>query len=346
MSTRISTSQYIQGFIGQVYDTRNKLEQVRGEISSGIKVSNPSDDPGRSGTIVNLQAVSQRVDKHLQRVGAAKDLLQIQEQTVNSSNDVLIRAQELAAQAANGTYTPEVRAQMSEEIFQLREQLVSLANTKHNGVYIYGGTDDGDQPFDANSTFYPTPATGNPLARLHYQLDSAVTSPGQDDTRNVRISDTESIRINTPARDVFYDAINAVERLGRAMAGFRTDLIDADSDGVIDDPNPAGTHLAYTFPGDTNLQVQAIRDAINSINAAKRSNIETELSSIGARTNRLDQTESILATLKENTEVARSSIQDTDIFEASSKFSNLQTTLEALLASGSRISSLSLLDYI
>lgn len=347
MPSRVSSGQYLNGFISQIYDVRNKLDETRNQISSGRKVYNPSDDPGRSGTIVNLQNLSQRIDRHLERVVTARNYLTTQEQVVSSSNEVLIRAEELATQAANGTYSAEVRRQIGEEVFQLRDQLVALANTKHSGVYIYGGLDDGDTPFDANAAFYPTPAPGvNAAANTHYQLDSAVTFPGQDDTRTVRISDTESIRINTPAGDVFLDAVNSLERLGRALQGVRTDLVDADGDGAIDDPDPAGTHTAYTFPADYNLQTQAIRDALNSIQSARVNDIDTEISSIGARTNRLDQTEQILNTLKQNTEVSRASIQDADIFEASANFANLQTSLEALLSSGSRISSLSLLDYL
>ncbi|MCB0325303.1 MAG: hypothetical protein KDD69_17090, partial [Bdellovibrionales bacterium] len=68
--------------------------------------------------------------------------------------------------------------------------------------------------------------------------------------------------------------------------------------------------------------------------------------SIGARMNRLDQTKQILDTLKISTEKSRASIQESDPFEAASRFAQLQTGLEALLASGSRINSLSLLNFI
>ncbi len=347
MAARVSTGQYLNGFVNQIFDVRSRLETTRNQISTGVKVNTPSDDPGRSGTIVNLQNLSQRIDRHADRVVTARIYLETQEQVVTSANDVLIRAEELATQAANETYTRESRKQIGAEIFQLRDQLASLANTKSYGVYIYGGLDDGDTPFDAQPAFYPTPAIGqNPSANTHYQLDSVVASPGQDTTRSVRISDTESIRINTAAKDVFLDAINALERLGRALEGSRTDLIDADGDGAIDDPDPAGTHLDYTFPGDYSVQSADIRAALNAIQSARSNNLETELSSIGARTNRLNQTEEILATLKDHTETSRAAIQDADIFEASASFTNLQTSLEALLSSGSRISNLSLLDYL
>ncbi|HMO16572.1 MAG TPA: flagellar hook-associated protein FlgL [Oligoflexia bacterium] len=344
MSTRVSTGQYIGAFINQLNSTRNDLESVRRQLSSGLKVVNPSDDPGRSGTILNLQSVLQRIQSHQQRVTFATNYIEAQENAVSTANEVLMRVQELGTQAANGTYSVEVRRQIADEVYQLRDQLAGLANTSFQGVYVYGGFNDSSPPFNENATFYPTPlGTVYPQARSHFELSTAL---GQNSTRAVQISDTESIRVNTAARDVFLDAINAVERLGRALAGARTDLIDADGDGSIDDPDPAGTHLPWNLPDEYDLQSAAIRDALNAIKSARVNNIETELSSIGARVNRLQQTNQILDTLKLNAEKSRSSIQDADIFEASTQFANLQSSLEALLASGARITSLSLLDFI
>lgn len=347
MATRVSTGQYIDSFTNQINKSRVRLDVTRNQLSSGLRVFNPSDDPGRSGTILNLQSVLQRIDGHQKRISLVKNSLETQEGIVSSANDIMIRAQELATQAANGTYTVEVRRQIADEIFQLRDQLVGLANSQYQGVYLYGGLSEGDAPFDVNNTFFPTP-TGStyPAANQHYVLDPVATNPGQDTTRTISISDTETIRINSTARSVFLDSVNAIERLGRALVGVRTDLIDADADGAIDDPDPAGTHTAFTFPAEYGLQTQEILASLNAIQSARVNNIETELSSIGARVNRIDQTKQILDTLKLNTESSRATIQDTDIFEASSQFANLQTSLEALLASGSRIASLSLLDYI
>jgi flagellar hook-associated protein 3 FlgL len=344
MSVRVSTGQYIGSFINQINTTRNQLENTRQQISSGYKIINPSDDAGRSATILDLRSLHQRIEAHQSRVNLATNYIQVQENAVSNANDVLIRVQELATQAANGTVSHEVRRQMADEIYQLRDQLISFANTKYQGGYIYGGYNDSTPPFTFDNAFYPTPAGDvYPTARSSHTL---AAGPGQNSTRDVQISDNESIRITSTARNVFYDAIVAVETLGRAMAGARTDLIDTTGNGTPDSPDPAGTHLPWDLPDEYELQSQAIRESLDRLKSARVNNIETELSSIGARVNRLEQTSSILETLKLNTELSRSSIQDVDIFEVSSQFANLQSSLEALLASGSRITSLSLLDFI
>ncbi len=343
-TTRVSSNQYVGSFISQINQNKSQLEEVRRQISSGLKIARPSDDAGRSATVLNLQSVAQRIEEHQRRIALATNYIEMQENAVSNANEVLMRVQELATQAANGTISHDVRRQLADEVYQLRDQLVSFANTKYQGNYIYGGLNDSVEPFQLNATFYPTPGPGvYPEANGHFVLQNG---PGQNSTKNVQISDTENIRFTSTAQDVFLNALNAVEFLGRALTGVRTDLIDTDGDAIPDSPDPMGTHLPWNLPDEYELQTQAIRQSIDMIRSARVNNIETELSNIGARVNRLEQTNQILDTLKLNTELSRSSVQDIDIFEVSSRFSNLQTSLEALLASGAQISRLSLLDYI
>ncbi len=346
MVNRITNSQVTQTFIDQMFRTRAQLEDTRGELTTGLKVSDPSDDPGRAGTIASLLSTLQQIDGHQQRIGTSLDMLGIQENALTSANEIVVRAKEIAAQAANSSVSPEVRRTMAEEVFQLRDALVSLANTRYQGMYVYGGLDDDDPPVDANSSFYTNPpaASPAPAAKIHYSFDAASSNPGQDQTRSVQISNTDSIRINTPGQQVFGDAINNLERLGRALAGYQTNLVDSDGDTEVDDPD--GTGAAYTFPADAAQQLSDIQATIDAIENARANDLEPEISSIGARSARLQQAQTILASLKETTEQARSRIQDADFAESASKFANLQTALQALLASGAKINNLSLLDYL
>lgn len=344
MASRVSTNQYLGTFVSQINNNKSQLEVVRQQITSGIKIAAPSDDSGRSSTIVDLQSLLQRIQAHQQRVKLSTNYIEVQENALMNANEVMIRAQEIATQAANGSIAADVRAQLADTVYQLRDQLVSFANTKYQGGYIYGGYNDSVEPYQLNNTFYPTPAAGEyPAANGSFVLQNG---PGQNSTRDVQISDNESIRITSTARDIFSDAITSLEVLGRALAGSRTDLIDTNGDGTPDSPDPGGTHLAWNLPDEYELQTQAIREALDMIGKARVNNIETEISSIGARVNRLEQTNQILDTLKLNTDSSRGAIQDIDIFEVANQFAHLQTSLQALLSSGAQISKLSLLDYI
>lgn len=351
MTFRVTNIGTTNAFIEQILNTRRDLEESREEISSGYKILDASDDPGRAGTVASLIATSQRIDRHSDRITFATSYLEAQEGAVQSANNVMIRLQELAEQAANDTNTQDVREQIADEVFQLRDALGSIANTKYQDLHVFGGLKDTTEPVTKTENYFSQPPTADARERVHWDFDrdpiTADYGAARQASRTVKISDNESIRINTPATTIFEDAINAATVLGRALMGYQTvsDTTDADTDGNTTEPaviQPA----QLTLPADIDIQKGEINRAIDALRDARVNSIEVELSSIGARVNRLEQTAEILETLKLNTEKSRAAIQEADPFESATKFSLLQTSLEALLASGSQINNLSLLNFI
>lgn len=331
MVARVSNFQVTNAFIQQINDTRQALIDKQDEISSGYSVYNASDDAGRAATINSLQSTLQRIKSHKERISYAESMMDSQETAVTSAENVMVRLKELATEAANETISADVRAQMAEEVYQLRDELVALGNTEFQGIYVFGGLDDTHQPFTEDTAFYTNPTTADD-AKTHWSYT------GGSGTREVNISDSESVRVNTPGNEIFSAAINAAEELGRALCGYRTNV-----DGT---GQPDGTGSTFIQPDEYDLQTEAIRSAMDDLDAARTSDMETELSSIGARVNRLETTSTMLDNLKISTDSARSAMQDSDIYEAATDFTNLKTALQGLLSSGSTIEQLSLMDFI
>lgn len=334
MTLRVADRQISQGFIQQIFQQRGLLETVRQQISTGLRVSRPSDDSARAGTIQLFQDTLQRLERHQQRIGFASNLLGQQETTIAEAQNIIIRATELAQNAANGTLSPENRALLAQEVWGLRDAMVSLANTQIQGRYIYGGSADDTPPFIADT--YDEPADPSNQASVRYVFDE---SDARFDVRDVTITDSIHVRVNTDARSVFEQSITAIERLGRALAGFRTEPADPSS-------VPDGTGSAYTFPGDEQEQQQAIIALIDTLNSARNDDLLAEQTNVGGRLARVEQAANILAAIKIDTESSRSTFQDADIFEAASRFSAIENGFQATLAVGSRINNLSLLNFL
>lgn len=143
----------------------------------------------------------------------------------------------------------------------------------------------------------------------------------------------------TPGNQVFSRAIAGLERLGRSLSGYRSG-INATT-GL-----PDGTGTAYNLPTDFAEQTHDILAANDAIDYARTNDFINERSDIGSRIARLEQVTSILDNVKTSAESSRSALQDTDVFEATASFSNVETSLQALLASGARINNLTLLNYL
>ncbi len=334
MALRVTNILATQNFIAQIFDQRLAMEKSREEVATGIRVNEPSDDTAHAATISQLQTISQRLEQQKQRIASATTALENQETVLDSTEALLLRARELAAQAANGTVSAEVRRTMAGEVFQIRDTLEGLANSRFQGVYIYGGAASDTPPF-TDST-YTTPATATDPANTRVVFSNAL---GSSQLRSVQISDHESIAINSSGDTVFSNAISAVERLGRALAGYRTDPEDLST-------LPVGTGAAYNFPNDYDAQTQAIRDSMDAIEFARGNDIVNERTTVGGRLARIEQAGNLIDTVKLNSEKARTSLQEVDILQAASDLSLLQTSLQALLASGSQINSLSLLNFL
>lgn len=121
--------------------------------SSGKKVNAPSDDPYafaqaryETGNLARAQSYERTIDM-------AKPSLQTTDSTLTSVENVIQRVRDIAVQSANDTYNGSDRNTFSQELDTLRDQLVSLGNTKTGDRYIFAGYKDSTQPYDATGTY-------------------------------------------------------------------------------------------------------------------------------------------------------------------------------------------------
>ncbi len=328
---RIAENQLVGIAVRGVQVNRERVAKYSNEVTTGLKVTNPGDS-SLSGSIAQFRESLSKVDAYKTRVTIVKSTLTFQEDILAQAEEIMIRSKEIAQQAANETIGEDARRHMAAEVFQLRDHLVSLANSTYQGKYIYGGTEDGDPPFDSTTAVqYANPATGN--ASIRYAHDG---QNGRSDTKNVNITDTLSIEINTDGT-IFSNGIDALERLGRALEGFST----GPATGA-----PDGTGTAFVFPTDYDQQTLDIRSAMDLLDTAREDDFLEERIGIGGKLRRLETAEALLDLSKVNAEELLDKLQNADTIESASNLSLAQTALEASFAVTSRILNLSILDYI
>jgi flagellar hook-associated protein 3 FlgL len=133
--------------------SRDRAQAATDEVSSGMRVNHPGDDPAAAGIMVKGQQSIARLDaigKNAARAGAEIDAADTAFQ--NLSN-VLTRASQLAVQLGNDSYSASERANAASEVDELTQQAISLMNTQVNGRYIFGGDQDQAPPFDAAGNY-------------------------------------------------------------------------------------------------------------------------------------------------------------------------------------------------
>ncbi|MDH5358793.1 MAG: flagellar hook-associated protein FlgL, partial [Gammaproteobacteria bacterium] len=207
---RISTSYISQQNIDAMMKQQTDLAATQAQLATGKKIGSPSDDPVAAIKTLDIQRRLGLSNQYQDNASTAESKLSISEGILAQSVDVVQRIRELAVQGLNDTNSAEARAGIAEEIDQLNQALLGLANsTDANGEFLFSGYQTDQKPFTSLVSGY-VPA-----------------SPGAGDgQRSVRIGDGYTVEINEPGNKVFVSAhdINGTQSVFETINDFVADL--------------------------------------------------------------------------------------------------------------------------
>lgn len=189
---RVSDSLQYRTVLLQLTGVQRNLHQATKEASSGQRLDRPSVDPVGAARLVRIQSALDATSSYRGVIATARADLELAESTLASATELLTRASELAMHGANGATTDEARQHIAEEVRQIREQLLALANKKGTQGHLFAGTATDTVPFDASGGFF-----GNDQER--------VAQVGANDTAVVNVSGAEAFTAAAGGRDVFAD---------------------------------------------------------------------------------------------------------------------------------------------
>jgi len=128
---------------------------VSAQLSSGLKVTTPSDDPTAwlaAQRTKMRQAFSQGSGA---AVASSRERLEVTDNSLASLGDVVSQIRSLAVQGASDTYNAAGRAGLGEEVRGLFKTALDSVNVRGNdGEYLLAGTASLAEPFDAAGVFH------------------------------------------------------------------------------------------------------------------------------------------------------------------------------------------------
>ena len=126
----------------------NKTQQ---QVSTGLRVLTPSDDPIAATKILQLQQDQALRDQFSKNMTGAEGRLKLEETQLGSITDNLIRVRELTIQAGDGAYSLTDRQAINFELKELLGSTVNLMNsTDAGGEHLFGGFKGSSEPFQPN----------------------------------------------------------------------------------------------------------------------------------------------------------------------------------------------------
>jgi flagellar hook-associated protein 3 FlgL len=129
--------------LSQSYERMGKLME---QNSTGKKISNPSDDPVVAMKGMYYRSNLTEVEQYKRNLSELYLWMDNSEAGIEQANSGLQRVRELVVQGKSDTLSPEDRDAIAREVEQLKQDLVSTANTQVAGRYIFHGTDISNPP--------------------------------------------------------------------------------------------------------------------------------------------------------------------------------------------------------
>ncbi len=138
---RISTAWAQQLSVNAMNVQQRQVAKVQQQISSGVRVSTPAEDPAAAVRILDLERTVDTTAQYQSNVSTVRGRLNVEESALATSGSILDRARELTIQALNAGTNPNDRLAIKAEVDQLTQELAGVANTQNaNGEYIFSGS--------------------------------------------------------------------------------------------------------------------------------------------------------------------------------------------------------------
>jgi flagellar hook-associated protein 3 FlgL len=179
----------------------SKLAQAQQQVSSGLRISKPSDDPAGAAAAVTDHATLGTIDAYTQTADTATSRLTVIDSTLSDIIDKLSAAQTAAASARGTVPTQGQRDAAAATLQGISDALVSDFNAQFHGAYLFSGTAATTAPF--------TVGAGGVVSGYQGNTASASVNVGQGHTLQVAF-DGSSIAQGGAASDVFTVLSNLV----------------------------------------------------------------------------------------------------------------------------------------
>lgn len=150
---RVSDAQVYASNQTNLMSARSRYAEASEKASSGRRVRKPSDDPTAFAQAARHADQHQRAVNYQRAIDKGVSHLQRADSVLDEAGAAMVRIRELAVQLANDTYGPLERQMAAEEVRELRQAMISYANTEMAGSYIFAGYADDAPPFDATGTY-------------------------------------------------------------------------------------------------------------------------------------------------------------------------------------------------
>ena len=226
--------------------------EMQTQMSSGRRINKPSDDPLGVLRDLDYRTELAKNEQYQKNVNQGQNWIQTYDTALGEMKDMISTAKEVAVSMSNGTYDNIAREASAREIDSLFNQIIQLANSKHDGKNIFAG-------FKTDQNALNTYANG-------------VRYNGDDGQLEFQLGSSTKMGVNLIGSDVFLKQLSVLGEKADLNVGINaTTLLSNLHNGQGIDQAPGTITITDQNLGITsNIDLSAaasINDVINTINA-------------------------------------------------------------------------------
>jgi flagellar hook-associated protein 3 FlgL len=240
---RVSTKTMADNAVNSMLGQQSRISKTQMQLSSGLRITTPSDDPIGSVRVVDLKGAIGRVELYQANSERASSRLEEEEGVLTGVTNLLQRVHTLAVQGNNtAVLSAQETGAIADEVRLLVDELEGLANSRDaSGDYMFAGYKSGTKPFARTAA-------------------DTYTYSGDQGQRQLQIGADRTIADGDNGFDLFMNVATGpyAEVTGIAATGFGAIAAgDLTINGISVGAIPAAADAAE--------RASQIRDAINAI---------------------------------------------------------------------------------
>jgi flagellar hook-associated protein 3 FlgL len=189
---RIASNTVSDGIVRQIQQLGTQQARLQTQVSTGLRISQPEDDPAAVGRVLNLESERRQLEQFGLNARRALELSQATFSGLQGMIKISGRAGELATLGTGLLGLDAMRA-YGTEVDQLIEQALQSGNTRFNGDYIFAGTAVDAPPFEAtrdvNGKITSVAYAGNSAQAAIPLSEATAITPGTTGSTNLGLRD-------------------------------------------------------------------------------------------------------------------------------------------------------------
>lgn len=225
---RISTNTMYELGSRQISDLQSALVKTQQQVSSGMRILSPADDPVAAAAALGMDQALAMNDQFALNRSNAKSSLSEEESILQSVTLLLQSVKDVVVGAGNGALDDQQRQIYATQLRSNFDELMGLANSRDSGGnYVFAGYQTGVQPYNQSAT--------------------GATYSGDQGQRLLQVGAARQMAVSDSGSTVFESGMTGNGRFVTAAGAANTGTGLISTGSVVDQTQLTGHDYAVTF---------------------------------------------------------------------------------------------------